>query len=145
MRGGRPPEFSRIAQCLATIRPHGIRRAAVKFPRLANEEKAMVKRGMSPFVRETLERVAIGLWFVGILLLLYLTLQSQLARGTEPEPDWDLVALYGGSVDVDASAEARALGGCPPDAAVRTMEPAPGQSRNTVSPAGVAAAWRPAP
>jgi hypothetical protein len=62
-----------------------------------------MKRGMSPFVRETLERIAVGLWFVGILVLLYVTLQSQLARGNEPEPEWDLIALYGGTVDVGAA------------------------------------------
>jgi hypothetical protein len=55
---------------------------------------------MSPIVRETLERVVVALWFAGILLLLYLTLRSQLARGNEPEAEWDLVALCGGTVDV---------------------------------------------
>ena len=60
----------------------------------------MVRRGMSPIVRETLERVVVALWFAGILLLLYLTLRSQLARGNEPEAEWDLVALCGGTVDV---------------------------------------------
>jgi hypothetical protein len=62
-----------------------------------------MRREISPFVRETLERAAVGLWFTGVLILLYMTLQSQLARGNEPEPEWDLVALYGGTVDVDAS------------------------------------------
>ena len=60
----------------------------------------MVRRGMSPLVRETVERVVVALWFAGILLLLYLTLRSQLARGNEPEAEWDLVALCGGTVDV---------------------------------------------
>jgi hypothetical protein len=55
------------------------------------------------------------LWFVGILLLLYLTLRSQLARSNEPEPDWDLVALYGGTIDVAAAGRGGAMedaGGC---------------------------------
>jgi hypothetical protein len=38
----------------------------------------MDKRGLPPAVRETLERVAGVLWFLGVLLLLYLTLQTQL-------------------------------------------------------------------
>jgi hypothetical protein len=65
---------------------------------------------MSPFVRETLEHIAVGLWFVGIVLLLYLTLRSQLARGNEPETDWDLVALCGGTVDVGAADSVLARG-----------------------------------
>jgi hypothetical protein len=63
----------------------------------------MLIRGMTPIVRETLERVVVVLWFIGILLLLYLTLRSQLARGNEPEAEWDLVALCGGTVDVRAA------------------------------------------
>ena len=111
----------------------------------------MVRRGMSPFVRETLERVAVGLWFIGILLLLYLTLRSQLARGNEPETDWDLVALCGGTVDVHAARIGGRVGdidectldvrdrpaavrGSTPRAAVPTCETAAAPSRQRPAP-----------
>jgi hypothetical protein len=38
----------------------------------------MDKRGLPPDFKETLERVAGVLWFLGVLLLLYLALQAQL-------------------------------------------------------------------
>jgi len=38
----------------------------------------MDKRELPPALKEALERLAIALWFAGILLLLYLTLQAQL-------------------------------------------------------------------
>jgi hypothetical protein len=40
----------------------------------------MERRRISPTVLEALERVVIALWFAGVLVLLYLTLQTQLAR-----------------------------------------------------------------
>jgi len=43
----------------------------------------MEKRGLPPGMKETIERVAVALWFAGILVLLYLTLQSQLARAAQ--------------------------------------------------------------
>jgi hypothetical protein len=112
--GPATPEFIRIAPRSATIRRFRARRGACNFPHSSETEGTsmvrrgippfvQVRRGIPPFVRETVERVIVGLWFTGVLLLLYLTLRSQLARGTEPEPDWDLVALCGGTVDVGAA------------------------------------------
>ena len=40
----------------------------------------MVRRRIPAGVVEALERVVIGLWFAGVLVLLYLTLQTQLSR-----------------------------------------------------------------
>jgi hypothetical protein len=41
---------------------------------------AVVRRRIPPVVIEALERVVIALWFAGVLVLLYLTLQTQLTR-----------------------------------------------------------------
>jgi hypothetical protein len=46
----------------------------------------MVKRSLPPLppgIKETLERLAAALWYAGVCLLLYLTLQAQLARAAE--------------------------------------------------------------
>lgn len=88
----------------------------------------MVRRGIPPFVREALERVVVFLWFAGIVLLLYLTLRSQLAQGTEPRADPHFVALCGGTVATDAE-EPRAANATEPSmaaaAAPARRRPAP--------------------
>jgi len=40
----------------------------------------MARRRIPPGVLEALERFVIALWFAGVLVLLYLTLQTQLGR-----------------------------------------------------------------
>jgi hypothetical protein len=40
----------------------------------------VVRRRIPPAVIEALERVVIALWFAGVLVLFYLTLQAQLTR-----------------------------------------------------------------
>jgi hypothetical protein len=40
----------------------------------------MLRRRLPPGVVEALERVIVALWFTAVLVLLYLTLQTQLTR-----------------------------------------------------------------
>lgn len=56
----------------------------------------MVKRSLPPLppgIKQTLERLAAALWYAGVCLLLYLTLQAQLARAAEFPQDIGAGAL----------------------------------------------------